>query len=294
MAHRTTLKHPPALYLLNFVSMWECFSYYGMRVLLVLFLVQVFGYTDAAAFGLYALYATLVELCGVAGGIAADRYLGLKRAITLGGWTIVAGHVCLSIPGVEWTFYLGLGFIVVGTGLFRSNAAMLLGQYYEENDPRREAGYTLYYTGICAGAFLASVLCGVVGEIYGWHAGFGLAAIGMLAGTIALFFGRRVLEGKGHGRYKRVPSYGVNRVAGILGATALVALGIYFYAYVSAWIPLIAICGVFYILKKTNAFSRSEKRGLYRLILYVASGDLFQHRRAAGLLADHVCGKACG
>lgn len=249
--------------------MWECFSYYGMRVLLVLFLVHEFQYSDAAAFGLYALYATLVDLCGVLGGIAADRYLGLRRAITLGGWTIALGHVCLAVPGVEWAFYMGLGFIVVGTGLFRSNAAMLLGQFYDEYDPRREAGYTLYYTGICGGAFLASICCGIVGEVYGWHAGFGLAAIGMLSGNIALLFGRRILQGKGVCKYADVPSWGIKRLAGVLAATVAVSVGIYCYNIVSPWIPLIALFGVYYILKKANSFTRSEKSGLYRLVMYV-------------------------
>lgn len=260
---------PAALHLLNFVSMWECFSYYGMRALLVLFLIDVYQYSDAAAFGLYALYATLVDLCGVFGGIVADRYLGLKRAITLGGWTIAIGHLCLALLDISWVFYLGLGFIVVGTGLFRSNAAMFLGEYYEEHDPRREAGYTLYYTGICGGAFLASIFCGIVGEVYGWHAGFSLAAIGMLSGNVALLFGRKILQGKGQAKIERPAWHGILRIAGILGATGLVALAIYSYDYVSPWVPLIVFIGVAYILRKARSFTRSEKHGLYRLVLYV-------------------------
>lgn len=263
-------KHPAALHLLNFVSMWECFSYYGMRALLVLFLVEVYRYSDAAAFGLYALYATLVDLCGVFGGIVADRYLGLKRAITLGGWTIAVGHLCLSLSDVESIFYLGLGFIVVGTGLFRSNAAMFLGEYYDEHDPRREAGYTLYYTGICGGAFLASIFCGIVGELYGWHAGFGLAAIGMLSGNVALLLGRKILLGKGLRKSKRSNWDGIIRTVGIIAAAILMTLAIYYHNYVSPWIPVIVFAGALYILHKARTFARPEKSGLYRLVLYVS------------------------
>lgn len=184
---------PKALTLLNFVSMWECFSYYGMRALLVLFMTEAMLLSDREAFGLYALYTSLLELGGVVGGIAADRYLGLRRCITLGGWTILIGHVCLSCVTASCGFYLGLALIVVGTGLFRSNVAALLGRFYTKDDPRREAGYTLYYTGINIGGFLASLVCGTVGELYGWHAGFGLAALGMLLGNIALLLGHNLI-----------------------------------------------------------------------------------------------------
>src|SRR5262249_16053523 len=148
------------------------------------------GYSDEKAFGLYALYTTLIELGGIGGGIVADRYLGLKRSIVLGGITIALGHLSMTVPYSEFTFFLGLGLIVLRTSLFRSNVAAFLGHFYDENDPRREAGYTLYYTGINIGGFLATIGCGIVGEMYGWHAGFGLAAIGMLLGLIVLFLGR--------------------------------------------------------------------------------------------------------
>lgn len=187
------MKQPKALYLLNFVSMWECFSYYGMRALLVLYMVHAFGYSDEKAFLLYAIYTTLVEFGGIFGGMIADKLLGLKRAIFIGGTIIALGHVIMALGSSELYCFLGLGVIVVGTSLFRPNCSALVGQCYSENDPRRDAGYTIYYTGINIGGFLAALSCGAVGEIYGWHLGFGLAAIGMAAGLLALFVGRSLV-----------------------------------------------------------------------------------------------------
>jgi POT family proton-dependent oligopeptide transporter len=263
------MKQPKALYLINFVSMWECFSYYGMRVLLVLFMIQVLHYSDSAAFGLYAIYTTLIDLGGVVGGIAADRFFGLKRSITIGGWIIALGHLCLAIPDQEAAFFLGLGLIIVGTGLFRSNAAVLLGQYYGENDPRRDAGYTLYYTGINIGGFLASVCCGIVGEVYGWHAGFGVAAIGMLSGNAALYFGRKILEDKGEPQPEIMGTCGRWKILSLCLAPPAVALALYHHTLSALLLPLAAIFGIYYVFKQTQYFSQKEKSGLYRLALYV-------------------------
>ena len=179
-------KNPKSLYLLNFVSMWECFSFYGMRMLLVLFLVHEFQYGDEEAFSLYALYAIFVELGGVLGGVVADRYLGLKHSIIIGGVTIALGHICMALMHFEAFFFLGLGLIIVGTALFRSNVAALVGECYKKEDARKESGYTVYYAGINVGGFLATIFCGIVAESCGWHAGFGLAAFGMIFANIAL------------------------------------------------------------------------------------------------------------
>lgn len=193
---------PKALYLLNFVSMWEYFSYYGMRVLLVLYMVQALQLSDGEAFIFYAIYTTLAEIGGLVGGYIADRFLGLRRSVTLGGWIIAAGHIVLAISYSLSAFIAGLGLIVLGTALFRTNMAALLGTFYDENDPRRDAGYTLYYTGINVGGFLATILCGFVAEWYGWHAGFSLAAFGMIAGNLVLMGGRSILAHHGEKPHK--------------------------------------------------------------------------------------------
>lgn len=187
------MKQPKALYLLNFVSMWECFSYYGMRALLVLYMVHAFGYSDEKAFLLYAIYTTLVEFGGIFGGMLADKVLGLKRSLYIGGSIIALGHTIMALGTAESFCFVGLAVIILGTSLFRPNCTALVGQCYSEDDPRRDAGYTIFYTGINIGGFLAAICCGAVGELYGWHLGFGLAAIGMTAGLIALFVGRSLL-----------------------------------------------------------------------------------------------------
>ncbi len=187
------IKQPRALYLLNFISMWECFSYYGMRALLVLFMVKELMFDESKAFAIYSIYITLAELGGVVGGVVADRYLGYKKAVAFGGWTIVVGHLCLAASGSQTTFFLALALIVIGTSLFRTNIAAFLGTFYEKNDLRREPGYTMYYAGMNAGGFLAAIFCVIVAEAYGWHAGFGLAAFGMFAGMLAMIAGRTIL-----------------------------------------------------------------------------------------------------
>lgn len=186
-------KQPIALYLLNFVSMWECFSFYGMRALLVLYMIQELHFSESDAFLLYASYITFIELGGIIGGLLADKWLGFKKAIALGGGIILVGHACMALTRSNSAFFLALGLIVTGTALFKPNILAFLGEFYEENDTRREAGYTLYYTGINVGGFCSSILCTIIADQYGWHAGFGLAAIGMLIGLLVLAANRRTL-----------------------------------------------------------------------------------------------------
>lgn len=216
-------KQPKALYLLFFVQMWECFSYYGMRALLVLYIINKLGFSDLSAYGIYALYCSLSEMGGIVGGYLADKFLGLRFSIALGGWIMALGHACMAVEGWENSFfYLGLSLIIVGSCLFSTNISALLGLYYDkEEDPRVEKGFTLFYVGINIGALLASILCGVVGEVYGWHYGFGLAAFGMLLGNIALFAFRGVLEDKG---YRPSTSATTGRFLSYLGILAAIPL----------------------------------------------------------------------
>lgn len=262
---------PKELYLLNFVSMWECFSYYGMRVLLVLFMIHEFELTDGQAFGFYALYTTLVEFGGIFGGMIADKYLGLKRTIIFGGWTIVFGHMSLIVPESELFFFMGLGLIIVGTSLFRSNIVALIGQCYEdgpEDDKRRDAGFTLYYTGINLGGFLATLLCGFVAEIYGFHAGFGLAAFGMILGMLVfgLFCGTKTKETK---KELLVGCPNLLLILGITLTTPLCALAICNQEYVMPFFPVVALAGIYYVFKQTKECTPSEKKGLNTILISI-------------------------
>ncbi len=268
------MKQPRALYLLNFVSLWECFSYYGMRSLLVLYMIRTFDYSDVDAFALYALYTTLVELAGIAGGIVADRFLGFKQSIALGGWTIALGHICMTIPMGSGPLYAGLALIIVGTGLFRTNCMAFLGEFYQENDVRRDSGYALYYTGINFGGFLASIICGIIGEMYGMHFGFGIACIGMLTGNIALYFGNEIFEGKGKVPIKSDKFLPLT-IAAMIALVPLIAISLYRYDIALYIVPLIIFFGGIYIFRGVYQGSIPEKKKIQTLFFYIGMMVLF-------------------
>jgi len=188
---RSLLGHPRGLGLLFVAEMWERFSYYGMRALLVLYLVNAQHWTTARAANLYGTYTMLVYLTPLIGGYLADRFIGTRRSLTVGGIVIAAGHFTLAIPS-ETAFYVGLGLIIIGTGFFKSNAATMVGQVYAAGDARRDAGFTIYYMGINLGAFLGPIICGYLAQSprWGWHYGFAAAGVGMLVGLVAYVAGR--------------------------------------------------------------------------------------------------------
>ncbi len=172
-------KQPKGLFHLSSTQMAESFSYHGMRVLLVLFLVSHLKYTEEEACSIYALYTALVELGAFAGGYVADRYLGLRSAVLMGGMCIGIGHLTLSLSNTPEVFFVGLGAIVCGACLFRSNLKAIVGCLYGPGDARRTPGFMLFYSASNLGGFCAALLCGALAAIYGPHAGFGLAALGM-------------------------------------------------------------------------------------------------------------------
>lgn len=183
---RAFFGHPSGLGLLFAVEMWERFSYYGMRALLVLFLVNGLRWDDANAYQLYGTYTGLVYLTPLVGGWLADNVLGTRRALVVGGVLIAAGHFTLAFEGMAM-FYTGLGLVIAGTGFFKSNVSTMVGQLYKEGDPRRDAGFTLFYMGINLGGFLGPLVCGYLAASarFGWHWGFAAAGVGMVAGLIA-------------------------------------------------------------------------------------------------------------
>jgi len=191
---KTFFGHPVGLGNLFFTELWERFSYYGMRALLVLFMVAAvaeggLGLDDPTANAIYGLYTAGVYLAALPGGWLADRVFGQQNAIWYGGIIIAAGHIVLALPGFgvigeHYGFFIGLILIVVGTGLLKPNISSCVGELYPEGGARRDAGYVLYYMGINAGAFLGPLVCGFLRVNYGWHWGFGAAAVGMIAGLI--------------------------------------------------------------------------------------------------------------
>ena len=207
-----TFGHPRGLFVLFLTEMWERFSYYGMRALLILYLTKHFLFGDKDAGLLYGSYASLVYATPVLGGLIADRYLGFKKAVVFGAVLLVIGHIGMAFEGppsvlvdgivkreilYEQAFYLSLAFIIVGVGFLKSSISTIVGQLYEDNDPRRDAGFTVFYMGINLGAFIATLLCAYLGETYGWRYGFGAAGIGMLIGLLTFIRGDRHLKGVG-------------------------------------------------------------------------------------------------
>ncbi len=195
---RRFLGHPRGLGLLFIVEMWERFSFYGMRGLLVLYLVNALQWSDGRAANLYGTYTGLVYLTPLIGGYLADRVFGTRRSLVIGGLFIAAGHFSLVLEGNMTAFYVGLALVIIGTGFFKPNVSTMVGQLYPEGDPRRDSGFTIFYMGINLGAFLAGLVCGWLAQEVGWSYGFGAAGVGMLAGLVVYLFARdRYLPGVG-------------------------------------------------------------------------------------------------
>jgi proton-dependent oligopeptide transporter, POT family len=189
--------HPPALFILFFTEMWERFSYYGMRALLVLFLTtSLLGggwhWDRADALQLYGLYTGLVYLTPIIGGFIADKFLGYRKAVILGALIMTIGHACMAIE-THFFFYAGLTCLILGNGLFKPNISSIVGQLYTNNEAKKDAAYTIFYMGINAGAFLGILLCGYIGEKIGWSYGFGLAGVFMFLGMLQFSFAQKIL-----------------------------------------------------------------------------------------------------
>ena len=190
-------RHPKGLGVLFFTELWERFSYYGMRAILVLYLISDFndrnpglGWSNKDAITLYGWYTALVYLACIPGGIIGDKYITSKNSVLYGGFLLCAGHFTLAFQN-ELFFFTGLILIILGVGLLKPNISTLVGRLYKTNDLRRDQGFTIFYIGINVGAFLASILVGYVGEIFGWHYGFSLAGFGMLLGQISFLIGKK-------------------------------------------------------------------------------------------------------
>lgn len=190
--------HPAGLFVLFFTEMWERFSYYGMRALLTVFLISEvakggWAWSNEDAMQLYAWYTGLVYLTPLIGGMIADKLTGYRKAVTIGAFIMTLGHASMALEGISNSyFYLGLALMILGNGMFKPNISSIVGQLYPNNSSKKDAGYTIFYMGINAGAFLGMLLCGYIGEKYNWHYGFGLAGVFMLFGMLQFYFGQKI------------------------------------------------------------------------------------------------------
>ncbi|MGI9288904.1 MAG: peptide MFS transporter [Pseudomonadales bacterium] len=204
------LGHPRGLFVCFTTELWERFSYYGMRALLIFYLTQHFLFSDKKAYLIYGAYTAMVYVMPVIGGILADRYLGSRKAVTYGAILLVLGHFGMAFEGEPavrsaegvvrdpfylQVFYFSLALIITGVGFLKANISTIVGALYEKDDPRRDGGFTIFYMGINIGAFAAALLCGWLGQTYGWAYGFGLAGFGMLFGLVTFLYGQPHLLG---------------------------------------------------------------------------------------------------
>jgi proton-dependent oligopeptide transporter, POT family len=191
-----TTGQPKQLYLLFFAEMWERFSFYGMKALLLIYMTSQLNYGDTKSYAIYGSYTALVYTMPMFGGFMADRFIGYQRAIMFGGILMTLGHFILALPN-EWSFFYGMAFIICGNGFFKPNVSSLVGTLYGENDPRRDSGFSIFYMGINIGAAVGGALCAYVGKEIDWHYGFGLAGIFMVIGMIVFTFGKKTLGHRG-------------------------------------------------------------------------------------------------
>ncbi|MBV8464534.1 MAG: MFS transporter [Burkholderiales bacterium] len=242
--HKTLFGHPLGLYVCFFTEMWERFSFYGMKALLLLYLTKYHLFSDDNGYSLIGAYGGLVYAVPVIGGLLADRYLGMRKAVVFGGLLLVCGHLGMAVEGHAATavngvvhrddhallvFYFSLALIIVGVGFLKPNISTIVGKLYPENDPRRDSGFTIFYAGINLGAFISSLLCGWLGEAFGWRYGFGAAGIGMLLGLLVFVFGQKHLHGHAEPRQPELLKekvYGIARehviyLGGLLGVVAI-------------------------------------------------------------------------
>ena len=202
--------HPKGVFVCFFTEMWERFSFYGMKALLLLYLLQHHRFGDRAGLDVLGAYGGLVYCVPVIGGLLADRFLGMRKAVIFGGLLLVAGHIGMAVEGHAATtvngvvvrdegalrvFYLSLSLIIMGVGFLKPNVSTIVGRLYPENDPRRDSGFSLFVAGINLGGLFASIVCGYLGQTYGWSYGFGAAGIGMMLGLAQFLWGRKYLRG---------------------------------------------------------------------------------------------------
>ena len=314
---KTIFGHPRGLVICFLTEMWERFSFYGMKFLLVLYLTKYHLFTDEQGLDVLGAYAGLVYALPVIGGMLADRYLGMRKAVLFGGILLVFGHLGLAFEGHQATmvdgvvqqdafalkiFYFSLALIIIGVGFLKPNISTIVGRLYEKNDPRRDSGFTIFYMGINIGSFLATILCGWLGETYGWGYGFGLAGIGMVFGLITFIWGQKFLEGHAEppepNLLKEKVFAGINREA-LIYACSILFLGVIWFLVqsnpvVHSTLNIMALVVlawlVWFLATQCNKVERGQMTVLATLTIFtVVFWALFEQSAASmTLFADRV------
>jgi POT family proton-dependent oligopeptide transporter len=296
--------HPRGLATLFFTEMWERYSYYGTRALLILFMVAP-ATTGGLAFpvmkagAIYSVYAAMVYLLALAGGWVADRITGQRRAVLYGGMLISAGNFCLATPSLMF-FYAGLGLIMMGTGMLKPNVSVIVGQIYAPGDKRRDSGFSIFYMGINLGALISPLICGWVGENVSWRLGFAISGIGMVAGLIQYWLGGKYLGQAGlhpssagdplkDRAQKRIGAMAALAVLAVLGTLAIlssmgtIAIDATTVSDGLGWVLVVISAGAFYWMIFGKGWSADErKRAVAILVLFIASAIFWASFEQAG------------
>ncbi len=276
------LGHPKGLYMLFFAEMWERFSYYGMRALLIFYLTKHWLFDDGKSNLIYGAYTSLVYITPVLGGYLADRYLGQRKAVLFGGVLLALGHATMAVEGVGGqsdptinVFWFALALIIVGSGFLKANISVMVGQLYRLTDMRRDAAYTIFYMGINVGAALGTILVGYLGERIGWSWGFGLAGIGMVAGLIVFVLGKKVLLGAGEApaplaRNKEIAIYGTGLAA------VVVMWGLIQYQDVIQMLLIVSgVALLLYVLYESFKLPKEPRERMFAILFLIALNPLF-------------------
>ncbi|MBJ3813357.1 MFS transporter [Shimwellia pseudoproteus] len=292
-----TPSQPRAIYYIVAIQIWEYFSFYGMRAILILYLTHQLGYSDSNAITLFSAYASLVYITPILGGWIADRLLGNRFAVLLGAVLMTLGHIVLGLESnAVWSLYLALGIIICGYGLFKSNISVLLGELYSPEDPRRDGGFSLLYAAGNIGSIVSPIACGLAAQWYGWHVGFALAGIGMFLGLLIFMSGRKhfaatrginpvALKKKSAG----IPAWGWLVIGILLSPFFFTAL----LQYDLSGYLLTAVCaGAVIIVARIMIRAREQRKALGQVILLMAAGTLFwilaqQGGSSISLFIDH-------
>ena len=281
--------HPRGLYVLFYAEMWERFSYYGMRALLILYLTKFWLFTDGAASLVYGGYTALVYITPVLGGYIADRWLGQRKAVLFGGVVLALGHLFMAWEGMQGItdpavkqadpainiFWLALSLIIVGSGFLKANISVIVGQLYSMRDTRRDAAYTIFYMGVNTGAALGTILVGYLGETIGWSWGFGLAGIGMVLGLIIFVVGKPALRGKGEPplalpRKREMTLYGIGAAS-----VAVIWLLIQFVGVIQNLLIISGIAMLAYTLYEAFKLPKEPRERIFAILFLIALNPVF-------------------
>lgn len=274
--------HPKGLYMLFFAEMWERFSFYGMRGILVFYLTKHWLFGDGEGQGIYASYLALVYITPVLGGYIADRYIGQRKAVLFGGVLLATGHLLMAVEGTGGqndstinVFWAALAFIVVGSGFLKANISVMVGQLYQLTDIRRDGAYTIFYMGINVGAAIGGITVGYLGETIGWSYGFGLAGIGMVLGLVVFVLGKASLKGNGESPTQLAPSKEMALYAvGVASVAVIWAL----LQYREAIQTLLIISGVGllgYVLYESFKLPKEPRERMFAILFLISLNPIF-------------------